>query len=177
MKVNLKELVRTIPDYPKKGIMFRDITTLLKHPEGFKETINQLVKHAETINFDKIVGLEARGFIIGAAMAYAMSKGFIPVRKKGKLPGEVKRKEYALEYGTDTIEMQTDSIKAGEKVLVVDDLLATGGTALGAISLIEELGGTVSEVMVVIDLPDLHGKEKLEKKGIKVFKLINFEGE
>jgi len=177
VKVNLKELVRTIPDYPKKGIMFRDITTLLKHPEGFNETINQLVKHAEKIKFDKIVGLEARGFIIGAAMAYAMNKGFIPVRKKGKLPGEVKRKEYALEYGTDTIEMHTDSIKAGEKVLVVDDLLATGGTALGAIALIEELGGSVPEVMVVIDLPDLHGKEKLEQKGIKVFKLINFEGE
>ncbi|MCK5072883.1 MAG: adenine phosphoribosyltransferase [Bacteriovoracaceae bacterium] len=177
MTVNIKELIRTIPDYPKPGIMFRDITTLLEHPEGFRETINQLVEHCKNIDFDVIVGLEARGFIIGAAMAYAMNKGFIPIRKKGKLPGKVKRKEYNLEYGTDTIEIHTDAVKPGEKILVVDDLLATGGTCLGAISLLEELGAIVQEFVVVIDLPDLPGGKRLREKGVKFFKLIDFEGD
>ncbi|MCB9060216.1 MAG: adenine phosphoribosyltransferase [Halobacteriovoraceae bacterium] len=174
--MNLKELIRTVPDFPHKGIMFRDITTLLKNSDGFHYCIDEFCNRYEHYDFDLIAAIESRGFILGAAMAYRLNKGLVLVRKKGKLPGETVSQEYQLEYGTDVLEMHTDSIKKGQKVLLVDDLLATGGTAMGAKNLIEKLGGTVCEFAAVIDLPELKGKEKLEKSGLNVFNLIDFEG-
>ena len=177
--MTIKSKIRTIPDYPKKGIMFRDITTLIKDPVGFRlviDTLTQRYIHAD-FQFDTIVGIESRGFIIGAALAYTLGKGFIPIRKKGKLPAEVVSLEYALEYGTDKIEIHKDALKKGERVLLVDDLLATGGTALASAQLIEKLGATVVEMSFIVDLPDVGGKEKLMKKGYKVFALTEFEGD
>jgi adenine phosphoribosyltransferase len=159
--------------------MFRDITTLIKDPVGFRlviDTMTQRYVHAD-FDFDTIVGIESRGFIIGAALAYTLGKGFIPIRKKGKLPAEVVSQEYALEYGTDQIEIHKDALKKGERVLLVDDLLATGGTALAAAALIEKLGGVVAEMAFVVDLPDVGGKKKLMDKKYKVFALTEFEGE
>jgi len=177
--MSIKSKIRTIPNYPKKGIMFRDITTLIKDPVGFRlviDTMTQRYVHAD-FDFDTIVGIESRGFIIGAALAYTLGKGFIPIRKKGKLPAEVVSQEYALEYGTDQIEIHKDALKKGERVLLVDDLLATGGTALAAAALIEKLGGVVAEMAFVVDLPDVGGKKKLMDKKYKVFALTEFEGE
>ncbi|HTG02398.1 MAG TPA: adenine phosphoribosyltransferase [Nitrospirota bacterium] len=175
----IKSKIRTIPDYPKKGIMFRDITTLLKDPVGFKLVIDSLTKRygGPKFHFDTVVGIESRGFIIGSALAYTLGKGFIPIRKKGKLPAEVVSQEYALEYGTDRIEIHKDALKKGEKVLLVDDLLATGGTALAAAALVEKLGAQVVEAAFIVDLPDVGGKKKLLEKGYKVFALTEFEGE
>lgn len=173
----LKSLVRTIPNYPKEGIMFRDITTLIKSPEGFQKTIDLLYERYKDRDIDAIAGIEARGFILGAALAYKMKKGFIPIRKKGKLPGEVISEEYELEYGTDTIEVHLDAIDRGGKVLLVDDLLATGGTAMGAIRLIETIGAHVQECAFVIDLPDLGGRKKITTHGHEVFTIIEFEGD
>ena len=175
--MDLKSIVRTIPDYPKKGIMFRDITTLLKHPEGFAQTIEEFKKRYSTMKIDVIAGIEARGFILGAALAYALKKGFVPIRKKGKLPGETISQSYNLEYGSDTIEMHKDALRPGDRVLLMDDLIATGGTALGAISLIEKMGGKLVEAAFIVDLPDLKGREKIEKAGHKVFHLMEFEGD
>jgi len=175
----IKSKIRTIPNYPKKGIMFRDITTLIKDPVGFRlviDTLTQRYMHAD-FTFDTIVGIESRGFIIGAALAYTLGKGFIPIRKKGKLPAEVVSQEYELEYGTDRIEIHKDALKKGERVLLVDDLLATGGTALAAAALIEKLGAVVMEMTFVVDLPDVGGKKKLKEKGYKVFALTEFEGD
>jgi len=175
----IKSKIRTIPDYPKKGIMFRDITTLIKDPVGFRlvvDTLTQRYIHSN-YKFDTIVGIESRGFIIGSAMSYALGKGFIPIRKKGKLPAEVEFQEYALEYGTDRIEIHKDALKNGERVLLVDDLLATGGTAMAAAALIEKLGGVVVEIAFIVDLPEVGGRKKLENKGYKVFSLTEFEGE
>lgn len=175
----IKSKIRTIPDYPKKGIMFRDITTLIKDPVGFRlvvDTMTQRYIHAD-FGFDTIVGIESRGFIIGSALSYTLGKGFIPIRKKGKLPGEVEVQEYALEYGTDRIEIHRDALRKGERVILVDDLLATGGTALAAASLVEKLGGVVTEMAFIVDLPDIGGKKKLLDKGYKVFALTEFEGE
>jgi len=177
--MSIKSKIRTIPNYPKKGIMFRDITTLIKDPVGFRlviDTMTQRYVHAD-FDFDTIVGIESRGFIIGAALAYTLGKGFIPIRKKGKLPAEVVSQEYALEYGTDQIEIHKDALKKGERVLLVDDLLATGGTALAAAALIEKLGGIVAEMAFVVDLPDVGGKKKLMDRKYKVFALTEFEGE
>jgi adenine phosphoribosyltransferase len=177
--MSIKSKIRTIPNYPKKGIMFRDITTLIKDPVGFRlviDTMTQRYVHAD-FDFDTIVGIESRGFIIGAALAYTLGKGFIPIRKKGKLPAEVVSQEYALEYGTDQIEIHKDALKKGERVLLVDDLLATGGTAMAAAALIEKLGGVVAEMAFVVDLPDVGGKKKLMDKKYKVFALTEFEGE
>lgn len=175
----IKSLIRTIPDYPKKGIMFRDITTLIKDPVGFRLVIDSLTQRYLHVNFDfdTIVGIESRGFIIGSALSYALGKGFIPIRKKGKLPAEVVGQEYALEYGTDRIEMHKDALKKGERVILVDDLLATGGTALAAAALIEKVGGVVVEMAFIVDLPEVGGKKKLMDKGYKLFALTEFEGE
>jgi adenine phosphoribosyltransferase len=177
--MQIKSLIRTIPDYPKKGIMFRDITTLIKDPVGFRLIIDSLTQHyvKEHTEFDIIAGIESRGFIIGGALSYSLGKGFLPIRKKGKLPAEVICHEYELEYGTDTIEIHKDAVNKGDRVLIVDDLCATGGTALAAIALIEKLEGVVSEVAFIVDLPDLKGSKKIKDKGYSVHTLVEFEGE
>jgi adenine phosphoribosyltransferase len=178
--MQIKSKIRTIPNFPKEGIMFRDITTLLKDPEGLRLTIDKLVERyneSGAPKVDVICGIEARGFILGAAMAYKMGLGFIPIRKKGKLPGETIQQDYQLEYGVDTIEIHTDAISKGDKVLLVDDLLATGGTALGAHKLIEKSGGIVQEACFIVDLPDLGGGKKLDSAGIPWFALVDFDGE
>ncbi|CAH1903684.1 adenine phosphoribosyltransferase [Candidatus Nitrotoga sp. HW29] len=173
----IKSLIRTIPNYPKPNIMFRDITSLLKDPIGFRVTINELVRRYADMEIDKVMGIEARGFIVGAALAYALGKGFVPIRKKGKLPAETIGHDYELEYGTDRIEIHADAISPGERVLLVDDLIATGGTAEAATILIEKIGGKIVECCFVIDLPDIGGRKRLEKKGYNVFALCEFEGD
>ncbi len=175
--MNIQSLIRTIPDYPKPGIQFRDITTLLKDPQGFRATIDALVERYRGRGITKVVGTEARGFMFGAPLAYALGVGFVPVRKKGKLPGKTTGHEYALEYGHDRIEMHDDAIDAGDQVLVIDDLLATGGTAQATVMLVRGLGGTVIECAFVVDLPALGGRTKLEKMGLHVFTLCAFEGD
>ncbi len=177
--MTIKSMIRSIPDYPKKGIIFRDITTLLKDPLGFKTVIDNFTRRytREHTEFDIIAGIESRGFIIGGALSYSLGKGFIPIRKKGKLPAEVISHEYELEYGTDTIEIHKDAVKKGDRVLIVDDLCATGGTALAAVALVEKLGGKVSEVAFIVDLPDLQGSKKIKDKGYSVNALVEFEGE
>jgi adenine phosphoribosyltransferase len=159
--------------------MFRDITTLIKDAVGFRLVIDSFTQryvHAD-INFDIIVGIESRGFIFGSALAYTLGKGFVPIRKKGKLPAEIVSQEYALEYGNDSIEMHIDAIVEGARVLLVDDLLATGGTALAAAALVEKVGGKVVEICFVVDLPDVGGAKKLEERGYSYFALTEFEGE
>ncbi|MCX5907028.1 MAG: adenine phosphoribosyltransferase [Deltaproteobacteria bacterium] len=175
----IKSRIRTIPNYPKKGIMFRDITTLLKDPVGFRLVIDNFTQRyiKGDIGIDLIVGIEARGFIIGGALSYTLGKGFVPIRKLGKLPAEVVRHEYELEYGKDTVEVHKDAIGKGAKVLLVDDLLATGGTALAAASLIEKLGGSVAELAFIVNLPDVGGYKKLKDKGYNVFYLTDFAGD
>ena len=175
----IKSKIRTIPDHPKKGIMFRDITTLIKDPVGFRLVIDSLTQRyiKGDMDLEMIVGIESRGFIIGGALSYTLGKGFVPVRKAGKLPAEKITHEYQLEYGTDRIEIHTDAIRKGMKVLLVDDLLATGGTALAAAALIEKLGGVVSEMAFIVNLPDVGGEKRLKEKGYKVFALTEFEGD
>ena len=175
--MNLTNLIRTIPDYPKPGIMFRDITTLLGHAEGFKHTIQMLVGRYAEYDFDYVAGIEARGFILGAPIAANLGKGFIPVRKVGKLPGKTLTQSYALEYGTDQIEIHVDAFPRGSKILLVDDLIATGGTAAAATQLIEKSGGEILECCFVINLPDLGGVKKLEAMGMRVYSLVEFEGD
>lgn len=169
--------IRTIPNYPKPGIMFRDVTTLLKDPVGLRITINELVNRYSGLNIDKVAGIEARGFILGAPLAYMLGVGFVPIRKKGKLPAETVAQEYALEYGADVIEVHKDAISEGDQVLLVDDLIATGGTAEAAIGLIQILGGEIVECGFVVDLPELGGRQRLEGLGQKIFTLCEFEGE
>ena len=175
----IKSKIRSVPDYPKKGIMFRDITTLIKDPVGFRLVIDTLTQRYITgeIDYDVIVGIEARGFIMGGAMSYTLGKGFAPIRKSGKLPADVVSQEYELEYGTDTIEIHKDALEPGSKVLLVDDLLATGGTALAAAALIEKLGATVSEMAFIVNLPDVGGEKKITDKGYNIYSLTEFEGE
>jgi len=175
----IKSKIRTIPDHPKKGIMFRDITTLIKDPVGFRLVIDNFTQRYITnkVDFDLIVGIEARGFIIGGALSYTLGRGFVPIRKVGKLPAAVERHEYELEYGTDTVEIHKDAITKGMKVLVVDDLLATGGTAAAAAALIEKLGGEVTEMAFIVNLPDVGGEKKLKDKGYSVYCLTEFEGD
>jgi adenine phosphoribosyltransferase len=177
--ISIKSRIRTIQDHPKKGIMFRDITTLIKDPVGFRLVIDNFTQRyiKGDINFDLIAGIEARGFIIGGALSYTLGKGFVPIRKLGKLPAEVVRHEYELEYGTDTVEVHKDAIIKGSRVLLVDDLLATGGTALATAALIEKLGGTVTEMAFIVNLPDVGGYKKLRNKGYNVFFLTEFEGD
>lgn len=173
----IKSLIRTVPHYPRQGVMFRDITTLLKDPAGFRITIDELVSRYAGVEIDLVVGIEARGFIIGAALASRLKVGFVPIRKQGKLPAETIGRDYELEYGTDRIEIHVDAITTGERVLLVDDLIATGGTASSAVKLIESMGGKIIECCFVIDLPDLGGRKHLEKHGQKVFALCEFEGD
>ena len=173
----IKSRIRTIPHYPKPNIMFRDITSLLKDPIGFRITIDELVRRYADMEVDKVIGIEARGFIVGAPLAYALGKGFVPIRKKGKSPAETIGHDYELEYGADRIEIHADSITPGERVLLVDDLIATGGTAEAATILIEKIGGKIVECCFVIDLPDIGGRKRLEKKGYSVFALCEFEGD
>jgi adenine phosphoribosyltransferase len=157
--------------------MFRDITTLLKDPVGLQQTVDAIVAHCRGQKIDKIVGIESRGFIIGSVVAYLLGVGFIPVRKKGKLPAETVGHDYELEYGTDRVEIHVDAISRDDRILLVDDLIATGGTALAACTLIEQMGGQVVECAFVIDLPDLGGRKRLEANGHKVFALCEFEGD
>ena len=175
----IKSRIRTIPDYPQKGIMFRDITTLIKDPVGFRLVIDSLTQRYITrdIQFDTIVGIEARGFIIGGALSYTLGKGFVPIRKAGKLPSDVEEQVYDLEYGTDKIEIHKDALAKGEKILVVDDLLATGGTAMAAAALIEKLGGEIVEMAFIVNLPDVGGEKKLKAKKYNIFSLTEFEGD
>lgn len=170
----MKNLIRTIADYPKPGIFYRDITPLLKDSEGFHRTIEQIACRYEHTEFDRIAALESRGFIIGSALAYALKKGFVPIRKKGKLPSKTIGYDYELEYGTDRIEMHTDAIAPGEKILLVDDLLATGGTAMAACHLIKQTGGHIIECCFMIGLPAIGGRNRLEQQGHNVFTLWTF---
>ncbi|MCU0847897.1 MAG: adenine phosphoribosyltransferase [Spirochaetes bacterium] len=173
----IKSKIRTVPHFPKEGIMFRDITTLLKDAQGFRKVVDELVQRYTGEGIDIVVGLEARGFILGGAVAHQLGKGFVPIRKAGKLPAETESYEYKLEYGSDTIEIHRDSINKGDRVLLIDDLLATGGTAMAGAKLIEKLGGKIVEMAFIIDLPDVGGRKKIEKEGYKVFALCEFEGE
>ena len=174
--MNLAQAIRTIPDYPKKGIMFRDITTLLADARAFRRAVDELVQPFAGLKLDKVAGIEARGFILGGAVAHQLSAGFVPLRKKGKLPHRTRAVEYALEYGTDIIEMHLDAVHAGERVVLVDDLIATGGTATGAIELLRKLGADVVAACFVIDLPDLGGAEKIRNLGVPVRSLVEFSG-
>jgi adenine phosphoribosyltransferase len=176
MSLDLQALVRTIPDYPKKGILFRDITTLIEHPEGFKQSIERIANQYRGQGITHVAGIEARGFIFGAGVAIALGVGFLPVRKKGKLPGETIGQNYALEYGVDTIEIHADVLDASHTVLLVDDLIATGGTAIAAVGLLRRTGATVTKAAFVIDLPDLGGAAKLKAEGVDVSSLMAFEG-
>ncbi|MAI80681.1 MAG: adenine phosphoribosyltransferase [Deltaproteobacteria bacterium] len=175
--MELAKLVRTIPDYPKKGILFRDITTLIENAEGFKESINRLVDPLRSVDVTRVAGIEARGFVLGGAVAERLSVGFIAVRKKGKLPWTTHSVEYELEYGVDEMEIHTDSVNPGDRVVIVDDLIATGGSAAAAIELVRRAGGEVIGASFVIDLPDLGGRKKIEALGVPVHALIEFEGD
>lgn len=176
MQKTVKDYIRTIADFPHEGIMFRDVTTLFGDPRGFRIAIDQLLHPYAGVRFDKVVGLEARGFILGGAIAHQLSVGFVPIRKKGKLPGAVISQSYQLEYGEAVVELHDDAIQPGEKVLIVDDLLATGGTAEAGIKLIERLGGEIIGCAFVVDLPDLGGRKRLEGLGMDVHALCAFEG-
>jgi len=174
--MDIKALIRTVPDYPKPGVMFRDITTLLKDSAGFRLTIGELAGRYRGRRIDKVAGIESRGFIVGAPLAQQLGAGFVPLRKRGRLPAETVGHDYALEYGVDRIEMHVDAISAGEQVLLVDDLIATGGTAEAAVRLIESAGARVVECCFVIALPDLGGRKRLEELGHPVFALVEFAG-
>ena len=174
--MDLKEHIRSIPDYPKKGILFRDITTLIKNEKAFSESINQIIERVKDIKFDKIAAIESRGFVFASAVSYILKKPFIMLRKKNKLPAEVHSVDFELEYGTATIEVHKDSIQKNEEVLIIDDLIATGGTAEAAAKLVEISGGKVTCFVFVINLFDLSGCDNLIKKGYKVENLIEFPG-
>ena len=172
----LRASIRTIKDYPKPGILFRDITTLLGAPRAFRRAIDELVHPYAGLSVSKVAGIEARGFILGGAMAHQLSAGFVPIRKKGKLPHDTVRVAYSLEYGVDEMEMHRDAVAEGESVILVDDLIATGGTAEGAVKLLRQMGANIVAACFVIDLPDLGGRKKLEDLGVQVRTLIAYEG-
>jgi len=175
--MDFTSFIRTVPDYPKPGIQFRDITTLLKDPTGFAAAIDALVARYRTTPISKIVAIESRGFLFGAPLAVALGLGFVPARKPGKLPGKTTGHDYTLEYGVDRIEIHDDAITAGDNILIVDDLLATGGTAHAAVSLVKKMGGRVVECAFLVDLPDLGGRARLEALGLPVFALCAFAGD
>jgi len=175
MTDSIKSKIRTVPHWPKQGIMFKDITTLLKDPKGFKETIDILYNRYKNKKIDKVIGIESRGFIFGAPLAYLLGCGFVPVRKPGKLPAACESEEYTLEYGVDKIEIHKDAIKKGDKVIIVDDLIATAGTASAARNLIKKLGGEIVECAFIVELVDLRGRDKL--KGENVYSVVEFEGD
>jgi adenine phosphoribosyltransferase len=173
----IESLIRTIPHYPKPGVMFRDITTLLKDPVGFRLAIGELAGRYRGRRIDKVAGIESRGFIVGAALAYPLGAGFVPLRKRGRLPAKTVGHDYELEYGADRIEMHVDAIAEGEQILLADDLIATGGTAEAAVKLIEGAGGRIVECCFVIELPDLGGRRRLEGLGQNTFALVAFKGD
>ncbi|CAL8968428.1 adenine phosphoribosyltransferase [Rhodoplanes serenus] len=173
---DLKAAIRTIPDYPKPGVLFRDITTLLGDARAFRRTVDEMVQPWAGMKIDKVAGIEARGFILGGAVAHQVSAGFVPIRKKGKLPHKRVSIAYSLEYGLDEMEMHEDAVVANERVILVDDLIATGGTAEGAVKLLQKLGAEVVAACFVIDLPDLGGADKLRALGVQVRTLLTFEG-
>ncbi|MGE5513127.1 MAG: adenine phosphoribosyltransferase [Bacteroidota bacterium] len=173
---DLKKLIRSIPDYPKPGIVFRDVTTLLGDAQGFKAAIARLAEPYRVEPVDAVAGIEARGFILGGAVADRLGCGFVPMRKKGKLPGKTIGQEYTLEYGVDIIEIHEDAIEKGKRVLIVDDLIATGGTAEAAVKLVRRSGGAIVGAAFVIDLPDLGGRKRLEALGVSCHVLMAFEG-
>lgn len=175
MSLDLKSLVRTIPDYPKKGILFRDITTLIEHPQGFRESVERIAALYAEQGITHVAGIEARGFIFGAGVAIALGAGFVPIRKKGKLPGETIGQNYALEYGVDTIEIHADVVGPAHNVLLVDDLIATGGTALAAVGLLRRTGAAVAHAAFVIDLIELGGAARLAAEDVAVSALMEFE--
>ena len=176
LQETLVAAIRSIPDYPKPGIVFRDITTMLGDARAFRRAVDELVHPYAGTKIDKIAGIEARGFILGGAVAHQLSAGFVPIRKKGKLPHETVRIAYSLEYGVDEMEMHKDAVKAGDKVILVDDLIATGGTAEGAAKLLQQMGADIVAACFVIDLPELGGRAKLEALGVPVRTLVSFEG-
>ncbi len=175
--MDLKSSIRTIPNWPKHGIMFRDITTLLKDADALNYVIDKFCERYKNDDIDLVAGIESRGFIIGGAIAHRLHKGFVPIRKEGKLPAKTNKEHYELEYGRATVEVHVDAIPKGSRVLLVDDLIATAGTLIASINLVENLGGKVVECAVIIELPDLHGREKIEAKGHRLFSLVQFEGE
>ncbi len=175
--MDIKRLIRTIPDYPKPGIQFRDITTLLLDPDGARSAVAQLAEPFAGDQIQKVAGVEARGFIFGLAVAMELNVGFVPIRKPGKLPWETAGEDYELEYGTDRVEIHRDAIQAAERVLLVDDLIATGGTAAAAIRVIEQVGGVVEACAFVIELPDLGGRSRVETNGRRVVSICSFAGE
>ena len=176
-KKTVQDYIRTIPDFPHEGIMFRDVSTLFADPRGFRIAIDQLLDPFAGLRIDKVAGLEARGFILGGAVAHQLSVGFVPIRKKGKLPGKTISEDYVLEYGQATVEVHEDAILPGERVLIVDDLLATGGTAEAGIKLVERSGGEIVGCAFVVDLPELGGRKKLTDMGMVLHWLCEFEGE
>jgi adenine phosphoribosyltransferase len=176
LETDLRSAIRNIPDYPKKGIMFHDITTLLGDARAFRRAVDEMVQPWAGSKIDKVAGIEARGFILGGAVAHQVSAGFVPIRKKGKLPHTTVRIAYSLEYGVDEMEMHDDAVKEGERVILVDDLIATGGTAEGAVKLLRQMGAEVLAACFVIDLPELGGADKLRKMNLPVRTLISFEG-
>jgi adenine phosphoribosyltransferase len=173
--MSIKEKIRTIPNWPIDGVMFRDITTLIQDPAGLRESCDLLFDRYKEMAIDKVVGIDARGFIFGAVLAYKLNIGFVPVRKKGKLPYKTVEAAYSLEYGDSVVEMHEDAIDKGEKILIVDDLIATGGTIAAAVKLVETLGGEIVELAFIVELPDLKGRDQL--KGHKIFCMTEFEGE
>ena len=175
--MDIKSIIRTIPNWPKQGVMFRDITTLLKDAKAFNYVIDKFCERYKNVPIDLVAGIESRGFIIGGALAHRLNKGFIPIRKEGKLPAKTEKESYELEYGRATVEVHMDAIPKGSKVLLVDDLIATAGTLAASINLIEKLDGEIVECAVIIELPDLNGREKIEEKGYRLFSLVQFEGE
>ncbi|MBL8573541.1 MAG: adenine phosphoribosyltransferase [Hyphomicrobiaceae bacterium] len=174
--MNLQDAIRAIPDYPKPGIIFRDITTLLGNARAFRQAVDRLVQPYAGAKIDKVAGIEARGFILGGAVAHQISAGFVPIRKKGKLPHDTVRIAYSLEYGVDEMEVHTDSVLAGERIILVDDLIATGGTATAAVELMRKLGAVVEAACFVIDLPELGGADKLRAMDVPVRTLVAFDG-
>ena len=176
LEQTLRDAIRTIPDYPKPGILFRDITTLLGNARAFRRAVDELVHPYAGAKVDQVAGIEARGFILGGAIAHQISAGFVPIRMKGKLPHETVRVAYSLEYGVDEMEMHKDAVKPGQKVILVDDLIATGGTAEGAVKLLRQMGADIVAACFIVDLPDLGGRAKLEALGVDVRTLVAYEG-
>jgi adenine phosphoribosyltransferase len=174
--VDFKTVIRTIPDYPKPGIMFRDVTTLFGNPRAFRKAVDELVQPYAGVRIDKVAGIEARGFILGGAVAHQLSTGFVPIRKKGKLPFTTLGEDYDLEYGKDRVEIHTDAVSHGDHVIIVDDLIATGGTCFAAVKLLERAGARVLGCCFVIDLPELGGGSKIRALGKEVTTLVSFEG-
>ena len=176
LETALRDAIRSIPDYPKPGIVFRDITTLLGNARAFRRAVDELVHPYAGAKVDQVAGIEARGFILGGAIAHQISAGFVPIRKKGKLPHETVRVAYSLEYGVDEMEMHKDAVKPGQKVILIDDLIATGGTAEGAVKLLRQMGADIVAACFIVDLPDLGGRAKLEALGVDVRTLVAYEG-